>query len=170
MNGLNSSADKYSVLFVCLGNICRSPTAEGVFRRKAELAGIADRLFIDSAGNSAHHVGEPSDPRSQLEAKRYGYDLSSIRSRQVTTRDFEQFDLIIAMDKVNLYELNHLKTNACDAKLKLFLEEYSPNSSVSEVPDPYYGGDKGFSRVVELIEEASDGLIEQIKLEQGCGE
>ncbi len=157
-----------SILFVCLGNICRSPTAEGIFRAKAEQAGIADQLVIDSAGTSAYHQGEPPDKRSQQEAAVFGYDLSAIRSRKVVEADFEQFDLIIAMDKTNFNNLKIYNSKAYDAKLKLFLKEFAPELGVSEVPDPYYGGAKGFTEVVKLIEVASDGLIDYLraKLEQ----
>ncbi|NVJ65310.1 MAG: low molecular weight phosphotyrosine protein phosphatase [Gammaproteobacteria bacterium] len=153
----------YSILFVCLGNICRSPTAEGVFRVKAEQAGLANKLFIDSAGTSAYHVGEQPDLRSQQEAKRHGYDLSYIRSRKVATDDFDKFDLIIAMDNSNLVNLKHLDTKGYDDKLKLFLHDYAPQLGVSEVPDPYYGGAQGFTEVVRLIESAADGLIEYLR-------
>lgn len=155
----------YSVLFVCLGNICRSPTAEGVFREKVEQAGLSESIFIDSAGTSAYHVGEPPDTRSQEEAKRFGYDLSAQRSRQVVSDDFERFDLLIAMDQTNLQNLKSIKTDGYSDKLKLFLLDYAPQLGVSEVPDPYYGGAKGFTQVVQLIETASDGLLEFIKKE-----
>ncbi|WP_251359878.1 low molecular weight protein-tyrosine-phosphatase [Kangiella sp. TOML190] len=152
----------YSILFVCLGNICRSPTAEGVFRAKAEQAGIANKLFIDSAGTSAYHLGEPPDERSQQHAAVFGYDLSAIRSRKVAPQDFDTFDLIIAMDQSNLDNLKLYKSNGYSDKLKLFLADFAPQLGISQVPDPYYGGTKGFTEVVKLIEVASDGLIDYI--------
>lgn len=155
----------YSVLFVCLGNICRSPTAEGVFRAKAEETALIEHLHIDSAGTSAYHVGESPDSRSQQEALRHGYDLSSIRSRKVIQEDFDRFDLIVAMDMDNFRELNSFKSNAYSDKLKLFLADFAPHLEVDEVPDPYYGGAQGFTRVVQLIEAASDGLISHIQKE-----
>ncbi len=153
----------YSVLFVCLGNICRSPTADGIFRAKAAEAGL--ELHIDSAGTSAYHAGEAPDLRSQQEAKRHGYDLSMIRSRQVISEDFNQYDLVIAMDKSNLENLQTYKSNTCKAKLKLFLADFAPDLGVEEVPDPYYGGAKGFTEVVKLIEQASEGLVAYIQQE-----
>ncbi|MRX26818.1 low molecular weight protein-tyrosine-phosphatase [Kangiella sp. HZ709] len=155
----------YSVLFVCLGNICRSPTAEGVFKSLVTDAGLSNQVFVDSAGTSAHHVNEAPDPRSQQEAKRHGYDLSRIRSRKVTPNDYEKFDLIIAMDESNLNNLKSFKSNAYDSKLKLFLKDFAPLLNIHDVPDPYYGGAKGFTKVVELVEHASEGLLELIKAE-----
>lgn len=152
----------YSVLFVCLGNICRSPTAEGVFREKVNQTGLSDKIFIDSAGTSAYHAGEAPDPRSQEEALRHGYDLSAQKSRQVINQDFQKFDLIIAMDKSNLKNLMLLNSGSYSNKFKLFLADFAPELGITEVPDPYYGGDKGFTQVVELIETASDGLLQYI--------
>ncbi len=154
-----------SILFVCLGNICRSPTAEGVFRTKAEQAGLTEQLFIDSAGTSAYHVGEEPDLRSQQEALAHGYNLSYIRSRKVELEDFEKFDLIIAMDQSNLTNLKLLNSNGYNSKLKLFLKDYAADLKITDVPDPYYGGAKGFSHVVKLIEQASDGLIHTLQKE-----
>lgn len=159
----------FSVLFVCLGNICRSPTAEGVFRQKVIDAGLSEQIHIDSAGTSAYHVGESPDPRSQQEASRHGYDLSTIRSRKVVAEDFEKFDLLIAMDESNLSNLctlskeNPINSNDYQSKLKLFLHDYAPQLKQKNVPDPYYGGVKGFTEVVELIEVASDALLLDIQ-------
>lgn len=145
------------ILFVCMGNICRSPTAEGVLRVLAEREGI-DGLEVDSAGTHAYHVGEPPDPRSCLTASQRGYDLSALRARRISARDFTYFDLILAMDRDNLAVL----LRGCPAehrhKLGLFLE-YANNVDDDEVPDPYYGGEAGFTRVLHLIEEAGRGLI-----------
>lgn len=159
----------YSILFVCLGNICRSPTAEGVFRKLAVEKLNHLKLEIDSAGTAAHHVGENADPRTIRAASDRGYDLSNIISRQVVDEDFTKYDLILAMDKSNFNHLIHqAKSSNNDKhanKVKLFLKEFANNSTYSEVPDPYYGGDKGFNLVIDLIEDASLGLIESLNKE-----
>ncbi len=158
------------ILFVCLGNICRSPTAQGVFEgRLAE--GFDKALFqakslnevflIDSAGTTAWHTGKEPDKRSQLAAKKRGYDLSKLRARQVSDRDFIEFDLILAMDKTNLKSLQEHCPREYQHKLALFLD-YAEGSE-QEVPDPYYGGESGFNHVLDLIESASDGLIHHLK-------
>lgn len=157
-----TSAKKTAILFVCMGNICRSPTAEGVFRARAQAAGLADALRIDSAGTHAYHVGEPPDLRSQEFAAKRGVDLSQQRARQVTARDFVDFDLVLAMDKANLAMLEA----ACPAeyrhKLALFMQ-YARYSDASEVPDPYLGGGRGFDLVLDYIADASDGLIDALQ-------
>ena len=149
--------EKTSVLFVCMGNICRSPTAEGVFRYHAEQSGQAERLLIDSAGTHAYHTGEPPDRRARAAAERRGMSLEGIRARRVNAEDFELFDLIIAMDEDNLERLRHEAPEEHQAKLRLFLE--FGESDEREVPDPYYGGSAGFERVLDLVEEASRGLL-----------
>ena len=149
---------KTSILFVCMGNICRSPTAEGVFRVRAEQAGLADTLHIDSAGTHAYHVGHKPDPRSTAFAAKRGYDLSTQRARQVEAGDFAAFDRIYAMDHDNLARL----TAACPPehrhKLGLFMQ-FASNSASAVVPDPYYGDGNGFDLVLDYIEDASDGLL-----------
>jgi protein-tyrosine phosphatase len=155
-----SNEAKTRILFVCMGNICRSPTAEGVFRYHAEQAGQAERLHIDSAGTHAYHTGEPPDHRARAAAQRRGMSLDGIRARRVTTTDFEQFDLIIAMDEDNLERLREEAPDEHQAKLRLFLE-YG-EASEREVPDPYYGGSAGFERVLDLVEDASRGLLETL--------
>jgi protein-tyrosine phosphatase len=152
-----------SVLFVCMGNICRSPTAEGVFRAKAANAGLA--VQIDSCGTHAYHIGEQPDKRSQVHALRRGYDLSDQRARRVDAADFERFDLLLAMDKHNLQMLAAQCPAEHKHKLKLFLS-YSTLKPGGEVPDPYDGGDAGFEHVLDLIEEASDRLVEQLAKSQ----
>jgi len=152
------------VLFVCLGNICRSPTAHGVFQAMVEEQGLADKIQVDSAGTAAYHVGNPPDARSSAAALRRGYDLSPLRARQAITSDFFQFDYILAMDGSNLANLRALQPQNFSGYLGLFLDFTS--MSESEVPDPYYGGDSGFEHVLDLIESASEGLLEQIKREQ----
>ncbi|ACV26784.1 low molecular weight protein-tyrosine-phosphatase [Kangiella koreensis] len=155
---------RFSVLFVCLGNICRSPTAEGIFKHKLSQTELGELVFVDSAGTSAHHVDETPDPRAQEEAKKAGYDLSFIRSRQVRDVDFHEFDLIVAMDDSNYYNLKDLAPDPeYHDKIKLFLADYAPDLPKREVPDPYYGGKQGFVEVIQLIEAASDGLIEELR-------
>lgn len=146
------------VLFVCLGNICRSPTAEGVFRQllQAEARGL--RVEVDSAGTADYHIGDAPDPRSQRAALRRGIDLSGLRGRQVTARDFTEFDFILAMDRDNLRELNALRPKNSPARAGLFME-YAPETGVLEVPDPYYGGAGGFETVLDLTAAASRGLL-----------
>lgn len=151
-----------AILFVCMGNICRSPTAEGVFRGKAQEAGLLDQLLIDSAGTHAYHVGEPPDLRSQEFARKRGYDLSPQRARQVNANDFEKFDLIIAMDKDNLRNLQNQCPTQYQHKLKLMMS-YATHSPSDVVPDPYYGGGRGFDTVLDYIEDAADGLLVAIR-------
>ena len=153
--------NKISVLFVCMGNICRSPTAEGVFRHLATDAGVIELLTVDSAGTHAYHVGEPPDRRSREAAARRGYSLNAIRARRVAEVDFERFDLILAMDRLNLETLRAASDASQHAKLRLFLDYGS--SPESEVPDPYYGGATGFERVLDLIEDASESLLVEIR-------
>lgn len=149
------------VLFVCLGNICRSPTAEGVFRQRLQAAGLAERVQVDSAGTGDWHVGKAPDQRTRLAAQRRGYDLAPLRARQVAVEDFQRFDLILAMDHSNLKHLQALRPGAASAELDLFLRRYQ--LALDEVPDPYYGGDDGFEQVLDLIEQASDALLTEIR-------
>ncbi|MDJ0712496.1 MAG: low molecular weight protein-tyrosine-phosphatase [Woeseiaceae bacterium] len=153
--------EKTHVLFVCMGNICRSPTAEGVFRHHVEAAGLADRIEIDSAGTHAYHVGEPPDRRSRAAAERRGVSLDGIKARRVSTADYERFDYIIAMDENNLHRLHQEAPDEHTAELRLFLE-FSAMSE-TEVPDPYYGGAAGFEHVLDLVDDASRGLLESLK-------
>lgn len=157
---------KKSILFVCMGNICRSPTAEGVFRARAEKAGMADFLHIDSAGTHAYHVGNKPDPRSTQFAAKRGYDLSTQRARQVAPGDFAGFDHVIAMDHENLAGLKASCPPEHQHKLGLFMK-YAKNSDSDVVPDPYYGNGDGFDRVLDYIEDASDGLLEALNLNHG---
>jgi protein-tyrosine phosphatase len=163
MNTSNKQAlKKTSILFVCMGNICRSPTAEGVFRYKAEQAGISDKLMIDSAGTHAYHIGSEPDLRSQEFAKKRGIDLSQQRARKVHHDDFTRFDFIIAMDKDNLAILRSLCPAEHQHKLTLMMR-YASHSDTEIVPDPYYGGANGFDMVLDYIEDASDGLLAILK-------
>lgn len=152
------------VLFVCLGNICRSPTAHGVFREIVVRQGLAEQIAIDSAGTAAYHVGNPPDSRSAACALRRGYDLSDLRARQAIAADFQRFDYILAMDEQNLSELQSICPADYPGYLGLFLE-FSPGGE-REVPDPYYGGPEGFDHVLDLVEEASRGLLAQIQQDQ----
>jgi len=149
-----------SILFVCMGNICRSPTAEGVFRHVVEKKGLSDRIAVDSAGTHAFHVNEPPDRRAQAAAERRGISMSDIRARRIQASDFDRFDYIIAMDRGNLSMLIEQSDAEHHSKIRLFLDYTSGNED--EVPDPYYGGAAGFERVLDLVEEASRGLIETL--------
>jgi protein-tyrosine phosphatase len=148
-----------SVLFVCLGNICRSPTAEAVFKHKAAEAGLD--LFIDSAGTHGYHIGNPPDKRSQAAGVERGYSFKGLKCRRVQESDFEEFDYILAMDESNLTNLHGMCPAQYHEKVRLFLDFCDEDEK--EVPDPYYGGKKGFELVLDLIESASDGLVEHIK-------
>lgn len=147
-----------SVLFVCLGNICRSPTAEVVFRDRVRAAGLEQHILIDSAGTGDWHIGRAPDPRTQDAAAERGYDMSSLRARQVTVDDFAGFDVLLAMDDANLADLVAMQPPGSSVILKRFLD-YAPHSDLREVPDPYYGGEDGFAAVLNLVEEGADGLL-----------
>lgn len=159
---MSNNSKKTSVLFVCMGNICRSPTAEGVFRAQAITAGLEAALFIDSAGTHAYHVGSAPDARSQLFAAKRGYDLSQQRARQVNAKDFVAFDYLLAMDKDNLALLHAACPPEHRHKLALFMH-YAHNTAAAEVPDPYHGGARGFDIVLDYIEDASQGLIDVLR-------
>ncbi len=144
-----------------MGNICRSPTAEGVFRHYVAEAGLDDLFEIDSAGTHAYHVGEPPDRRAQQAAERRGFTLSHLRARRVAPEDFERFHYIIAMDQDNLLMLHEQADAAQRDRIRLLLEFGS--GPETEVPDPYYGGATGFERVLDLVEDASRGLLESLR-------
>jgi protein-tyrosine phosphatase len=150
-----------AILFVCLGNICRSPTAEGVLRHL--IIGEAPELNveIDSAGTGDYHVGDPPDPRTQRAALRRGIDLSGLRARRVVPGDFSKFDLILAMDRQNLRDLTSLRPAASTARLRLFME-YASDSCL-EVPDPYYGDESAFERILDLTMLAARGLVAELR-------
>ena len=158
---MSSSSNQVSVLFVCMGNICRSPTAEGVFRHVLAEAGLADRVRVDSAGTHAYHVGEPPDRRSQAAAARRGISLDGILARRIAETDLAEFDYVLAMDKLNLVTLAEMAALEYHKRLSLFLE-YATGPEL-EVPDPYYGGAAGFERVLDLVEAASQGLLETLR-------
>ncbi len=150
------------ILFVCLGNICRSPSAEAVFRAIASREAPELNLEIDSAGTAGYHIGEAPDARSQEAARRRGYDMSPLRARIVDAADFERFDLILAMDTNNLDVLRKRAPTEYRERVRLFLE-FAPDCGLDEVPDPYYGGPTGFEQVLDLVEEASRGLLAHLR-------
>ena len=150
------------ILFVCLGNICRSPTAEGVLRSLAAREAPELPLEVDSAGTAGYHAGEPPDPRTQKAAARRGYDLTPLRARVVEPADFERFDLILGMDEENLRELRRRAPAQFHERVRLLLE-FAPESGSRDVPDPYYGGPNGFEEVLDLVEAATRGLLAHLR-------
>jgi len=150
------------ILFVCLGNICRSPTAEAVVRALAALEAPELGLEVDSAGTAGYHVGDAPDPRMRAAAARRGYDLTALRARIVEPADFERFDLILAMDRENLAVLQRRAPETARERVRLFLE-FAPQDEAEEVPDPYYGGPNGFEEVLDLIEGAARGLLSHLR-------
>ena len=154
-----------SVLFVCLGNICRSPTAQAVFQSMVDKQGLSDHILIDSCGTGDWHIGRAPDPRSQHHALMRGYDMNNLRARGVGHSDFDQFDYILAMDSQNLVDLEAMRPNDFNGELGLFLNfcRHPDFTEYSDVPDPYYGGSQGFALVLDLIEDASLELLRQIK-------
>lgn len=153
--------NKIKVLFVCMGNICRSPTAEGVFNKVIAEQGKFDHFMVDSAGTHAYHVGEMPDTRAQQTARQRGVDLSRIRARKVAPLDFEHFDFILAMDSDNYEILLDVSPSQYHEKIKLFLD-FAPEAKERNVPDPYYGGQNGFEHVFDLVEQASIGFYESV--------
>jgi protein-tyrosine phosphatase len=152
------------VLFVCMGNICRSPMAEGVFKRCVAEAGLSHYIASDSAGTHEYHIGEPPDARAQRAVERRGYDISGLRGRQVTRRDFREFDYVLAMDETNLRLLARLCPQEHAHKLKLFMD-FHADPAMREVPDPYYGGVQGFESVLDMVEKAAQGLLRHLRQE-----
>ena len=156
------SKGNIKVLFVCLGNICRSPTAEGVFRHIVQESGHKSWITTDSAGTHAYHIGEQPDRRAQQTALSRGIDISDLRGRKAISDDFNEFDYVLAMDDENYQLLEQICPAGMNEKLHLFLD-FSQDFSETQVPDPYYGGDQGFEHVFDLVESASKGLLEDIK-------
>lgn len=152
------------VLFVCTGNICRSPTAEGVFRHLVARAGLGERVGADSAGIIGYHAGEPPDERARAAAAKRGYDLDGQSARQIHRRDFDAFDYVIALDRGHHRQLLALRPEDAPARLRLLLE-YAPALGILDVPDPYYGGAAEFERAMDMIEAAAAGLLEAIRTE-----
>jgi protein-tyrosine phosphatase len=152
---------------ICMGNICRSPTAEAVLRHQLQRAGLADQVEVDSAGTHGYHVGSPPDPRSQEHAALRGYDLAPLRARQVTALDFRDFDLLLAMDADNFAMLRHNcpspELQSRVALLLDFLPRGSSHMGTVAVPDPYYGGEQGFRHVLDLVESACEGLVDHLQ-------
>ncbi len=153
------------VLFVCMGNICRSPTAEGVFQHHLAAQGLEGQVSVDSAGTHGWHAGNPPDPRSVSAARDRGIDISYVRSRKVRPSDFTEFDYILAMDRDNLNDMVDAAVKDGTARVQLFLE-FASDLDATDVPDPYYGGESGFDHVLDLIEAASEGLIAHIRARQ----
>lgn len=154
-----------NVLFVCMGNICRSPMAEGIFRREIAKAGLQDKVYVDSAGTHSYHIGSRPDQRAQHAASKRGADISGLRGRQVADVDFEKFDYILAMDTANLNNLKRRAPARLHGKIKLLLS-YSRKYPNLDVPDPYYGGVSGFEENLDMIEDAVQGLIKEIQMMQ----
>lgn len=157
--------EKIKILFVCMGNICRSPVAEGTFRELVEKEGLFDRVIIDSAGTHAYHVAEPPDLRAQKVTLDRGVDISTLRARRVDPIDFERFDHILAMDQHNYDALIDACPKMFCYKIRYFLD-FAPHLKTRNVPDPYYGGDHSFERVLDLIESASLGLVEALRRDE----
>lgn len=151
-----------SVLFVCTGNICRSPTGEGVFRAMLKASDLEDRVSVDSAGIADYHIGEPPDARSVEAALGRGIDLSTQRARQLHPDDFQHFDFLIAMDRTHLDEMQRLCPNSETHRIKLLLD-YAPQLGTRDVPDPYYGAGNGFTYVLDLVEAGSAGLLQDVR-------
>ena len=152
---------KIKILFVCLGNICRSPSAEAVFKYLVDEKGESNNYFIDSAGTSAYHVGDRADARMRSHAKKRGIELTSI-SRQYILEDFDHFDYIIAMDQENMYALKNLARDKSDLDKLHFMTDFSKKYNYNHIPDPYYGGDQGFELVLDLLEDSSEGFYQYI--------
>lgn len=155
-------SERVGVLFVCTGNICRSPTAEGIFRKLVADAGLSETIVADSAGTHGYHIGEPPDPRSREAAAERGYDLSGLRARKLERADLERFDLIVAMDRGHLAVLSRLAGGDAAQKLRLMMS-YSTRFREKDVPDPYYGGPEDFERVLDLLEDAALGLLGSLR-------
>ncbi|UXY14398.1 low molecular weight phosphotyrosine protein phosphatase [Chitiniphilus purpureus] len=154
--------ERFSVLFICTGNICRSPTADGVLRHLVRQAGLQDRVEVDSAGTHDYHIGEAPDRRTQAHAVKRGYDLCSLRAREVASGDFARFDLVLAMDRGHLALLQRQCPAAYRHKVRLFLE-FATRHGEREVPDPYYGGAEGFEHVLDLVEDGCAGLLAHVR-------
>ena len=158
----DSRQDKIRVLMVCLGNICRSPTAEAMLRRKAHEAGLDDRVEVDSAGTSDYHVDSPPDRRAVAHGERRGLRMQQLRGRQVERADFDLFDWILAMDEDNLADLKRVRPAGSRARVALLMS-FAPEAGAREVPDPYHGGADGFERVLDLTAAAADGFVASVR-------
>lgn len=163
---MTEQSEDVGILFVCMGNICRSPTAHGVFRQRVSDAGLADRIRIESAGTHDFHVGRGADRRAQEAARRRGYVFDDLRARQVEPADLVQFDYVLAMDRDNLVQLEGLRGGGGRAEIAMFLD-YAPDLAGREVPDPYYGALNGFEEVLDLVEAGSDALLAHVRSRHG---
>jgi protein-tyrosine phosphatase len=161
-----TAKSRFGVLFVCTGNICRSPTAEGVFRALATRAGLSDRIEADSCGTIDYHVGEPPDPRSCRHAQARGYDITTLRARHLHRSDFERFDLLVALDRGHEEVLSRLAPHDAKDKVRLFMS-YAPELGLTCVPDPYYGDAAAFEHALDLIERAAAGLLDEVRTRLG---
>ncbi len=157
-----TTTNPFKVVFVCLGNICRSPTAEGIFIHKVRERGLQLYFYIDSAGTAAYHVGEPANSKSQFTANQYGVKLPS-RARQFEYSDFEDFDLILPMDTSNMQNLNYMDRNNRFSDKMFMMRDFDPNPEDGNVPDPYYGGMKGFENVYQILERSCNSLLDQLE-------
>ena len=157
-----SEMQKVRVLFVCMGNICRSPTAQGVFRKLLQAEGLDAVIETDSAGTHGYHAVEPPDRRARETALRRGIDLSDLRARRVVPEDFSRFEYVLAMDQENYHNLSGICPRGAERKLMLFMD-FAPHLRTREVPDPYYGGGSGFERVFDMVDAASEGLLADIR-------
>lgn len=158
-----SDAPIRSLLFVCTGNICRSPTAEGVMRQRLRAAGLEDAVLVDSAGTHGYHVGDPPDPRSIAAARRRGVDIAGLAARRVVAADFQRFDLILAMDGGHYQHLRRMAPPGSERRVRLFLDFCPDGVPGRDVPDPYYDGPAAFERVLDLVEDAADGLLSIVR-------
>ena len=159
---MSLSTNKVRVLMVCLGNICRSPTAEAMLRKKAQDLGLGGRVEVDSAGTADYHVGSPPDRRAVTHGERRGLQMKQLRGRQVEAADFDRFDFILAMDEDNLAALERLRPAGSRAKVALLMS-FAPEAGSRVVPDPYHGGADGFERVLDLTAAAADGFIDSVR-------
>lgn len=154
--------EKTKILFVCSGNICRSPSAEAVFKKLVDEKGVTGKFEIDSAGTGSWHVGEPADKRMKEHAKKRGYNLTSVSRKIYPSVDFEHFDLIIAMDNYNVNDLKSIVRNGKDLSKIHKMTDFAKEWNYSEIPDPYYGGEEGFELVLDLLEDSCKGLLEKL--------
>jgi protein-tyrosine phosphatase len=154
---------RFAIVFICTGNICRSPTAAGVFRKHVADAGLEDRIAVESAGTHGYHVGEPADSRALRAAHQRGYDLSRHRARKLDRLDFHRFDLVIAMDEGHRADLARLARPSDAHKIRMMMEFAKRHAGVTAVPDPYYGALDGFERVLDMLEDASVGLLAAVR-------
>jgi protein-tyrosine phosphatase len=160
------AAPRLRVLMVCTGNICRSPTAEGVLRAKLAQAGLGAQVYVGSAGTQGYHTAEPPDPRAVRAAAQRGYDIARLRARPLRPEDFSRFDVLFAMDRGHLEWLHKRKPAAANPSLGLFMALATRHPGVSEIPDPYYGGPAGFEHVLDLVEDACDGALQRLQAGQ----